>query len=527
MRKHALATLIFLVFIILPAASQTLLLNDPKIDAGTVPKGAVIKKDFVVRNSGTADLHILSVKPMCGCSTAEFDKLIRPGAEGKITITVDTKSFQGTIVKIANVVSDDPVNSSTTITIVANVQELPAGSQQAAAQNIVTEGFPAMVVEQVVFDAGNVHKGDLIKHDFIVENSGEGPLEIVHVQPACGCTTTQFDKDIAPGKSGKITATLNTANFTGPIQKTISVTTNDLKMANFQLTIKAVVKAILNVEPSEYQQFGLMQKGQTLEKVFTLKAEDGTAFEVTQVNANDPALKYDLKPAADKKSAEFRVTVSADHPLGLISGRFTLATTHPKAPTLILSVYGMVRGPHGETAEATQNPPSNPASPAASKMTNAEVIQLVTAGLSDQVVTTSIRQAAAKDFDLTPTGLIALKKAGVSDALIVAMQERSVPLAEPPKPAPAPEPQSPCSGIELMGLYKKDMRPMSPLIVYLANIRNGTQMTRIVTLQWLNMYGVAKQATVQVGAGQIVSLQLGMNSPRDRQPIDLQLTSCQ
>jgi hypothetical protein len=58
-------------------------------------------------------------------------------------------------------------------------------------------------------------------------------------------------------------------------------------------------------------------------------------------------------------------------------------------------------------------------------MTNADVIQMAGAALSEQVITTSIRQAPARDFDLTPTGLIALKKAGVSDAVILVMQEVS------------------------------------------------------------------------------------------------------
>ena len=68
-------------------------------------------------------------------------------------------------------------------------------------------------------------------------------------------------------------------------------------------------------------------------------------------------------------------------------------------------------------------PKSRSASSVNSKMTNDEVIQLITAGLSEQVVITSIRQASTKDFDLTPKGLIALKKAGVPDAVIVVMQE--------------------------------------------------------------------------------------------------------
>lgn len=65
---------------------------------------------------------------------------------------------------------------------------------------------------------------------------------------------------------------------------------------------------------------------------------------------------------------------------------------------------------------ANEPPPSSRA------MTNAEVLQLSAAGLSDQVVSTSIRQARSRNFDLSPSALIALKKANVSDVVIQAMQ---------------------------------------------------------------------------------------------------------
>jgi hypothetical protein len=56
-------------------------------------------------------------------------------------------------------------------------------------------------------------------------------------------------------------------------------------------------------------------------------------------------------------------------------------------------------------------------------MTNADVVEMIKAELSEQIITTSIRQALAKSFDLTPTGLISLKKAGVPDAIILVMQD--------------------------------------------------------------------------------------------------------
>lgn len=230
-------------------------------------------------------------------------------------------------------------------TATIQVQNPQPGAPPQVAAPAAPQIPPKAVVSEMEFDAGTVNKGDVIKHDFIVENKGKGVLEITRVQPACGCTVTQFDKQVEPGKTGKITASVSTANFSGPIHKTISVATNDTELANFQLAIKATVKAVLNVEPSEFQQFGLVYKGQSLDKEFTIKSEDGTPFEVTQIQCEDPALKYDLKMAPDKKSGVLKVTLPEDHATGPISGRFTLTTTHPKAPTITLSVFGTVRDP--------------------------------------------------------------------------------------------------------------------------------------------------------------------------------------
>ena len=243
----------------------------------------------------------------------------------------------------ANTQTPPPRPAADGLKVEAQVAANPGAPAQPAAAP--QKDPPKAVVGELEFDAGTVNKGDIIKHDFMVKNDGKGVLEITRVQPACGCTVTQFDHQIAPRKTGKITANVNTANFSGPIHKTIFVATNDPAMNSFQLGVKATVKAVLNVEPSEYQQFGLVFKGQTLEKEFTLRSEDGTPFEVTQIQAEDPALKYNLTMAPDKKSATFKVTLPADHATGPVAGRFTISTTHPKAPTVTLSVFGTVRDP--------------------------------------------------------------------------------------------------------------------------------------------------------------------------------------
>ena len=87
-----------------------------------------------------------------------------------------------------------------------------------------------------------------------------------------------------------------------------------------------------------------------------------------------------------------------------------------------------------------QRPPTKPAAATEAKVTNADVIQMVAAGLSEQVILSAIQQAPPKSFDLTPGGLVALKKAGVADTIILAMQNGGVAPAAPKAAAPPSKP---------------------------------------------------------------------------------------
>jgi hypothetical protein len=215
---------------------------------------------------------------------------------------------------------------------------------------------------------------------------------------------------------------------------------------------------------------------------------------------------------------------------------------------------GAPEAPAVPIASTTPAPDKSPAASTvstsattSSKMTNADVIQLVNAGLSELVIANSIRQAPERGFDLSPAGLVALKKAKVSDSLIVVMQSGPVAPAAAPAPAATKPPlydpsltrsyaaekaaaavaATGCSGVELMGIYQSDMRPVSPLIMHFAKVRNGTSVTRIVNVEWLDYYGQEMTAHAEVGAGAIATIQLSVQSPSNRAPTALKLASCQ
>jgi hypothetical protein len=99
-----------------------LVVVEDKKDLGTVAKGEPMKYAFVLKNAGAADLLITDVKPACGCTVSEYDKVIKPGGEGKIALTVDTKNFQGATSKTALVLTNDPAAPQTTLYLMAYVK---------------------------------------------------------------------------------------------------------------------------------------------------------------------------------------------------------------------------------------------------------------------------------------------------------------------------------------------------------------------------------------------------------------------
>jgi len=101
---------------------------------------------------------------------------------------------------------------------------------------------------------------------------------------------------------------------------------------------------------------------------------------------------------------------------GLFAACFAMVPQISRGQTTSPQVSG-VSGASGGTAG--QSKPSAPKAVAAA-MTNRDVIRLVTAKISDDVIIAKIRQSKTR-FDMSTDGLVALKQAGVSDAVIAVM----------------------------------------------------------------------------------------------------------
>ena len=95
----------------------------------------------------------------------------------------------------------------------------------------------------LVYDAGNVIKGEVINAKFKVKNTGDYPLVFGEVRPSCSCTVPHKpEQPIQPGKTGEIIAQVMTDKLnTKNVSKSVTIMTNTEPNTTV-LMIKGVIK---------------------------------------------------------------------------------------------------------------------------------------------------------------------------------------------------------------------------------------------------------------------------------------------
>jgi hypothetical protein len=104
---------------------------------------------------------------------------------------------------------------------------------------------PQIIVEPVRFDWGEIPNDRPITQEFLIENRGGQPLEILGVTTSCGCTTARVEAEtIKPGGQTRLWVTLDpTAHdpMTGPVVRFVYIRTNDPETPEFSLELHAAL----------------------------------------------------------------------------------------------------------------------------------------------------------------------------------------------------------------------------------------------------------------------------------------------
>ncbi len=87
-----------------------------------------------------------------------------------------------------------------------------------------------------VIPRSNVGEQPKVTAEIPFTNVGTEPLIMTEVRPSCGCTSAPLDKDtLAPGESTVLRVSLNLPQQNGPIEKWITIRTNEAENNNVHL----------------------------------------------------------------------------------------------------------------------------------------------------------------------------------------------------------------------------------------------------------------------------------------------------
>lgn len=142
---------------------------------------------------------------------------------------------------------------------------------------------PAITFDKTHHDFGRIGPDRKVNAKYKVTNTGKAFLNITHINPSCGCTSTMLGKwSLAPGESEYLEATFDPKGNRGLVRKSIQVTSNDPKNGVVTLSMEADV--VQEIMPSTSSLFFLdVPRGTPRKGVVRLASGNGQPVKVLEV----------------------------------------------------------------------------------------------------------------------------------------------------------------------------------------------------------------------------------------------------
>lgn len=102
--------------------------------------------------------------------------------------------------------------------------------------------LPILVLQDSVFDFGEIFEGDVVYKEFHFSNTGTAPLLIYNASSSCGCTVPEWpEKPVLPDSTGLIRVKFDAKNKEGAQNKQVTIFANTIPNRHL-LTVRGHVK---------------------------------------------------------------------------------------------------------------------------------------------------------------------------------------------------------------------------------------------------------------------------------------------
>ena len=292
-------------------------------------------------NLGPDSISIFSVKPSCGCTSADFsDAPIAPGDTATVSYTYDPRLRPGKFETSVKVRLSD--GRRHTIHISGNV----LGTPESVATLFPVDAGPLKLSESVL-NAGNVQADQA---PILFVNAYSMPLD--SISPAFQSSNPALvvqpkSKKVGPGEVSAFSLNLNAAklNTFGPVEIPVTLTPDPSQPdETYTLTFKAFVtpdpKRLAASQKGKHPRATIQQETIMIptgaNKVYIQLSNDGQGpLQVLNVSSASPAIKADKlpKPIKPGKQAQIELTINPENlPKGPARTQVEIITNDPGHP---------------------------------------------------------------------------------------------------------------------------------------------------------------------------------------------------
>jgi Protein of unknown function (DUF1573) len=197
-------------------------------------------------------------------------------------------------------------------------------------------------------DFGRVTQGQVVSHEFILENTGTADIVIQRVAPSCGCTAAAPSSNtIRPAEKVTLKVDFDTSGFSGEKTKSVDVFTNDRDMPQLALVLRGTIMPRVEISP-ERLDFGDLAvnsvTSQELEREIEVTASDEGGSKIIGAQSFSKYLKVE-KVGGDDRKAKFRIQLDPTVPRGPLRDRVVVEIAADARRSVVnVPVLGFVIG---------------------------------------------------------------------------------------------------------------------------------------------------------------------------------------
>ena len=216
---------------------------------------------------------------------------------------------------------------------------------------VVIAGSPSLaqpkliIVEGMHFDLGSIPRGSVVQRSLTLSNPGSDTLVLGRVDVSCGCTGTVVSSTaIPPHASGSLLITFNSKNFSGPVEKSVTIHSNAADAALTVVRFTATVIDEIALDPLYFFFRDAVVLQESVASI-TVTNNSSTPLTLSAFRTQMKGLTLTLPDRPIPPGASVLITghLMATEPAPALSNGVFVTSDNPHQSDVYIPVYGNVR----------------------------------------------------------------------------------------------------------------------------------------------------------------------------------------